>query len=926
MPVSKRDAVNTKQIGKTMKTTLLHSTLSLTLLAALAGCGGSEHGARPSAMASAGQKMEMSELSALRDAVVFDGGDVAQAMVNNAWLSLNDSVEGVRELKAGPRGSVVRVGDARLWMRSGSHVRLGQNNSGALVVELAEGQARMLGAKGKMLLVDGRAMLISESDILMSHRDSTTMMFDTRTRPRAGAWSVELENEAEMRGIGSLEVGQGDAAAPLQLRKVAVSVRVAGGMAITEVEHVFYNPSSNQREGTFRFPAPDGVMVTGMAMEINGRMMEGEFVERMKARKVYESIVDEMQDPALLEWQQGGWFKLRVFPIEGESEKRVVLRYAAPLQKSLEGYEYRYLATPPEQSKVGTFELSVNGKVAAKYSDLESARDVVLPFPQSAVPALATEDHGEFSYAALTVRPKWGQSEASPIDSSGRRVVIAVDSSRSALESRELSSAVLKMVLGELSPTDQFAFFAHDIGVRSQTKGFVPASSDNVASAIKFYSELELDGASDLDATLRHAGELAKGHDKVQVIYVGDGTPSWGKIKEKELAESAASLGDASLFAAVLSRGASLSLWENLAGGKGGTVVRPHTANEAKQLAFFLSKAPYVARRSGVSITPIKGVDIYPAGERTLFDGEEYRVLLRAPKGQMPASLTMNSTMSDKKKSENVTLRSAATAPMVAKRFAAEKIAELTRNGADKDVIVEMSREFGVMSKHTSLLVLESEEAYKQHQIERKKKEEAQRLAANTNAPQVTGGDLDNLSGQEASLSPDHIQPGDPEVRIPAPADARSVVLVFPFGDTKIAHYDEESRTWIARFLISPETPDGQYWVQVRIEHADGRIEDLRLPYTVDTSAPAIDLKIRRLPNNRYAFVVKQLEELDAIRVEIELPWGETRRIYRKREGLFRKVLRAPLPLSGPMRVKVVVTDEALNQRVVELEVPVEGQ
>ena len=38
-------------------------------------------------------------------------------------------------------------------------------------------------------------------------------------------------------------------------------------------------------------------------------------------------IVDEMRDPALLEWQQGQMFKLRVFPIEAKSHKRIVLRF-----------------------------------------------------------------------------------------------------------------------------------------------------------------------------------------------------------------------------------------------------------------------------------------------------------------------------------------------------------------------------------------------------------------------------------------------------------------------------------------------------------------------------------------------------------------------------------------------------------------------
>ena len=50
--------------------------------------------------------------------------------------------------------------------------------------------------------------------------------------------------------------------------------------------------------------------------------MDGELVEIEKARKTYESIVDEMRDPALLEWEHGRTFKLRVFPIERARKAR----------------------------------------------------------------------------------------------------------------------------------------------------------------------------------------------------------------------------------------------------------------------------------------------------------------------------------------------------------------------------------------------------------------------------------------------------------------------------------------------------------------------------------------------------------------------------------------------------------------------------
>ena len=55
-------------------------------------------------------------------------------------------------------------------------------------------------------------------------------------------------------------------------------------------------------------------------------------------------------------------FKLRVFPIEARSEKRVILRYAAPLAPTLGGYEYVYAtAAPAMQTQLDHFQLRFDG-------------------------------------------------------------------------------------------------------------------------------------------------------------------------------------------------------------------------------------------------------------------------------------------------------------------------------------------------------------------------------------------------------------------------------------------------------------------------------------------------------------------------------------------------------------------------------------
>ena len=53
--------------------------------------------------------------------------------------------------------------------------------------------------------------------------------------------------------------------------------------------------------------------------------------ERDHARNVFETIVYQQKDPALLEWVDGSTFKMRVFPLEGRQEKRIILSYTQQL-------------------------------------------------------------------------------------------------------------------------------------------------------------------------------------------------------------------------------------------------------------------------------------------------------------------------------------------------------------------------------------------------------------------------------------------------------------------------------------------------------------------------------------------------------------------------------------------------------------------
>lgn len=862
-----------------------------------------------------------------------------------AWTALaaGQRVANVVGVRTGPAGAVLDLGNGRgrLWLRDDTSIDLGQDDAGEIRVLVAKGEARLRHGT---------------RDVLFFPQGAKTEQLDTRKSLAEADFSLRLETGAEAAGVGQMEArGPAGQIAPVSLDRVSVKAKQTGDYAETEVEHVFANDSDQVLEGTFRFPMPEGAMLTGLAMEIGEHLMEGELVEREKAQKIYQEIVDQMQDPALLEWEHGNVFKLRVFPIEPKKKKRVVLRFVSPLAETREGWQYVYPTSSVDPaSQKAAFKLEFEGETVVDKPDLSAARDVVVPLTAGRVPEIVREKREDGTYTAVRVRPDWSKVAEPAVDPKkprpARRFVVVVDTSRSALEEKELEAGALAMVLAEMGPDDRYVAMTSDVAARPESGELVAATPEAIAKTLAFVKALEPDGASDVGAALRQAGRLAKlskekDGKEVEVLFIGDGSPTWGETSAEGLAKIAKdSLGQAPVHAMLLGTAGDDAAVRALAAATGGQIEHPRTQLDAKRFALRLGHRPLMRRLVAAHVVG-RDVDVvFPTGTTTLVEGDEITALVKTPKGQEPPkTLTLVGWADGKELSQPIALAKAEAAPHVAQRWANGEIQRLEGEGdGRKDAAIKTSLAFGVMSQYTSFLVLESEEAYAKYDIARQNaKREAE--AAKAAGGRVTGGDLENVSGRSARLEPDHLQPGDPEIHIPAPADAQSVVIVFPFGESKVAAWEGGSvNAWTVRFLIDKDTPDGTYAVKVRITHKDGALEVLELPYVVDTKKPNVDVSLHPVPGKpgtyeiRASQVVTMVEiqaanpgvrgavgELrkryasiltDALRVEVRLPDGATMPLTAIRLGEFRGVWKPAAPLSGPVSLHVVAVDRAMNQ------------
>ncbi len=128
---------------------------------------------------------------------------------------------------------------------------------------------------------------------------------------------------------------------PLDLARLAIEVRIVGCVAETSVTMTFSNPNPRVAEGDLLFPLPDGATVSGYALDVQGKMVDGVSVEKRHASDVFAQEESRGVDPGLVEWDNGNCFRTRVFPIPALGSRTVRVQYVSELVDEAGGLCYR---------------------------------------------------------------------------------------------------------------------------------------------------------------------------------------------------------------------------------------------------------------------------------------------------------------------------------------------------------------------------------------------------------------------------------------------------------------------------------------------------------------------------------------------------------------------------------------------------------
>lgn len=333
-----------------------------------------------------------------------------------------------------------------------------------------------------------------------------------------------------------------EAEKPIELRSLDVRVRIRGLQAETTQTMVFHNPNVRQLAGDLQFPLPDGATVSGYALDVQGRMVDGVVVGKQKARVILEAEQRRRVDPGLVEHVRGNQFNTRVFPIPPQGQRTIRVTYVSDLRFAGEDAVYELplpretripelgielsIAKGPVKPEMGAFgnltlkDWNDQWHAETRIQDAESLGDLTLRLPKLPRSWSATESFEGETFVALIDRPE--AASVSHLMPAPKRIALAWDASGS--RSRDAVQKEISLLRGVLEAWP-------DTGVdlmvlRNRAEPVV--SFEDQAKLLAYLDTLPLDGGTDLSqADFRQS---ARPHpDTAFWLLVSDGLHTLGE-------------------------------------------------------------------------------------------------------------------------------------------------------------------------------------------------------------------------------------------------------------------------------------------------------------------------------------------------------------------------------------------------------------
>lgn len=310
----------------------------------------------------------------------------------------------------------------------------------------------------------------------------------------------------------------------------------------------------------------------------------------------------------------------------------------------------------------------------------------------------------------------------------GRDWVFVLDVSGSMRGKYATMSEGVQRALKKLRPEDRFRIVLFNNGSQELTSGFVNATPDKVQTFSDAVANVAPNGSTNLYAGMKLGLDSLDADRTSGLVLVTDGVANFGEVQQRKFIELIRRK-DIRLFTLVMGNSVNRPLLEAMTRESGGFAISVSNSDDiVGQLLTATSKLIHQALHGvELKISGVKTAGLSPTKIGSLYHGQQL-VLFGHYWGSGTASVTLNGRVSgaDKQYQTSFAFPDLATEnPEIERLWAFASVEDLDQQIADfgekpdvKQAIVDLAREYGLVTNYTSMLVV-GEETFAKHGISR---------------------------------------------------------------------------------------------------------------------------------------------------------------------------------------------------------------
>jgi Ca-activated chloride channel family protein len=535
----------------------------------------------------------------------------------------------------------------------------------------------------------------------------------------------------------------------LEIPYQRVDVTIEDQVATTHIEQLFRNPNDWMLEGTYFFPLPPDAAVSQLTMWVNGEPIEAKILKKEEAREIYDEIVRQLRDPALLEYVGTDAIQANVFPIPPMDERLVEIEYTTLLPAENGLIHYRFPQTADLYTNAPLGEQSIRVEVTSQEpirtiyspshkvavtrdgefkavvgyedSNVRPEQDFELYYTVSpeaiGLNLLTYKEAGEDGFFLMLVTP--GIETADTVVA--KDVILVIDTSGS-MDGVKLTQAqqAASYVVEHLNAEDRFNIVSFNTGTYLYEPQLVPAAEPG--SYEQFINSLEAVGGTNISEALLEAAALVDRERPSTIIFLTDGLATEGIDDTTLLLEAveAQMPRNARIFAFGVGNDVDTMLLDTLAQNHRGvtTYVRPGQAIDEAVSGFYAKVGSPVLTDISLDTGDVRASQIYPTQLPDLFAGSQLVLAGRYRDGG-PATITLRGTVNGEEqvfRFDDQRFMEEGGQPFIPRLWATRAIGhmmqEIRLHGEDDELvqsIVNLSTRYGIITPYTSFLIEEDD-------------------------------------------------------------------------------------------------------------------------------------------------------------------------------------------------------------------------